>query len=202
MKPQLVIDFDGTLVDAGPRDYHIYLDVMGALGRPTLDFQTYWPLRRESTPLAQLLGDPTIVDDYVKTRLAICENDLYLDLNEPFRGVDATLQRLREDYDLHLVSSRFDRIALLAELDRMRLRHRFVAVTTTTEGKIEVFRRLEGVVAVIGDTEHDVKPAKELGIKSIAVSSGIRSRKFLESLQPDVILESFNEVPSALGPVR
>jgi len=58
--------------------------------------------------------------------------------------------------------------------------------------------RVDRAIAV-GDTEDDILAARYLGIRSVAVLSGMRSRACLSALRPTTILDSLAEVPSWLA---
>lgn len=47
---------------------------------------------------------------------------------------------------------------------------------------------------VVGDSEMDVKPSKELGVPVVAVSTGIRSAEYLRSLGPDYLISRLPEL--------
>ena len=51
---------------------------------------------------------------------------------------------------------------------------------------------------MVGDTEADILMAKKLGLTSIAVSSGIRSRNFLANLDPDYIITGVEKLPQLM----
>ncbi len=47
---------------------------------------------------------------------------------------------------------------------------------------------------VVGDSEMDIRPSKELGVRVAAVATGIRSADFLCSLEPDYLIGSLSEL--------
>jgi HAD superfamily hydrolase (TIGR01509 family) len=47
---------------------------------------------------------------------------------------------------------------------------------------------------VVGDSEMDIKPSKELGVKVVAVTTGVRDEEFLKSLSPDYLIGNLYEV--------
>lgn len=47
---------------------------------------------------------------------------------------------------------------------------------------------------VIGDSEMDIKPCKELGVRVVAITTGIRSADFLRSLEPDYLIGDLSEL--------
>ncbi len=53
-------------------------------------------------------------------------------------------------------------------------------------------------VVMVGDSEPDIMCAKNAGIKSIAVTYGYRSKKQLEHLNPDFIIDNIMELKSII----
>jgi len=47
---------------------------------------------------------------------------------------------------------------------------------------------------VVGDSEMDIKPSKELGVSVVAVTTGVRDAEFLKSLSPDYLIYNLYEV--------
>jgi len=47
---------------------------------------------------------------------------------------------------------------------------------------------------VIGDSEMDIKPCKELGVRVVAITTGIRDADFLRSLEPNYLIGNLSEL--------
>ena len=54
--------------------------------------------------------------------------------------------------------------------------------------------KIDTLIAMVGDTENDIVPANNIGIKSIAVTTGIRNFDKLSSFNPSIIVSSLSEV--------
>jgi len=52
---------------------------------------------------------------------------------------------------------------------------------------------------IVGDTETDILMGKHLVIKTIAVSSGMRNRKFLKKYKPDILIKDFSEIKNIIN---
>ena len=52
--------------------------------------------------------------------------------------------------------------------------------------------------AVVGDSEADVEAARDLGIESVCVTSGVRSRRYLDELEPDEVVNTIVQLPRIL----
>lgn len=47
---------------------------------------------------------------------------------------------------------------------------------------------------VVGDSEMDIKPCKELGVRVVAISTGVRSADYLRGLSPDYLIGNLSEL--------
>lgn len=47
---------------------------------------------------------------------------------------------------------------------------------------------------VVGDSEMDIKPCKELGVRVVAISTGVRSADYLRGLSPDYLINDLSEL--------
>ena len=44
---------------------------------------------------------------------------------------------------------------------------------------------------IVGDTETDILAGKRFGLKTVAVTNGMRNRNFLKKYKPDVLIDDF-----------
>lgn len=49
-------------------------------------------------------------------------------------------------------------------------------------------------VVCVGDSEMDIKPCKQRGVKIVAVTTGVRDGKFLSVLEPDYMIDDLSEL--------
>jgi phosphoglycolate phosphatase len=131
-----------------------------------------------------------------------------------YPGVKELLARLttREDVLVGLLTGNVQRGAML-KLDRFKLGgyFRFGAFGDEHEDRGElarialekaeriVGRRVSGEEAtVIGDTPRDVACARAIGARAVIVATGLISRDELLAAEPDIILDSFEDVEGTL----
>jgi phosphoglycolate phosphatase-like HAD superfamily hydrolase len=121
-------------------------------------------------------------------------------------GVTPLLDRLRaKEITLALVTGNLTRIGW-RKLERAGLHHYFrfgaFGEMASTRGglarlAIEQARReglVDGRISLIGDATQDVIAARENGIRSIAVRTGITPPKDLEASAPDLLLEDLTHL--------
>ncbi|MBT3666093.1 MAG: HAD family hydrolase [Opitutae bacterium] len=207
---KLFSDLDGPILDVSTKYYQIYVDIVKELSGTPISKEAYWQNKRnkvpESTTLIASDLDPDDLSYYQKIRKEKIETNAYLTYdkvwpelllyisNSPLRG-KITLVTFRKNprtlkkelCDLGISSWFKDVLSINGDVNH-RDRH---------EGKVNLIRDhykkdLNGFF--IGDTETDIRAGKVLGLKSIAVTFGIRNADILMREEPDIILNS----PAAL----
>lgn len=119
-----------------------------------------------------------------------------------YPGVVEGLHRLREaGYRMGIVTSK-GRPVVEQGLELFSIRHLFEVVITADDVQEEkphpepIERALTAMRAeaheavMIGDNDTDIFAGKNAGTKTVAVGWAIKGRPFLESLEPDVIIDS------------
>jgi len=197
-------DLDGTLLDPAERYWRLHCALVAPHGGPRADQASYWALKRERTPLEDVLvrTAPPGVDPaaYHRAWLERIETTESLRHDRLIPGVRETLAALGATHPLVLVTLRRQRDHLLAQLTALALLPAFTAVLTAAPEAADDWRvkqRLIGAsphcragATVVGDTEADLRAGKALALRTVAVCSGLRSRARLAAEGPDAILDS------------
>ena len=208
-------DLDGPILDVSYKYWLVHRDVLIDLDKSYLPKDDYWHLKRTQTPVPDILarlGARDIADKYTRMRIARIETPKYLEYDRIWPGVQEALVALGRDHRLVLVTLRCSAEALHGELERLKLTPLFDRVLSsggqrTPRWKIKVdLIRSDGYQAgmpgiIIGDTETDILAGKQLGLRTVGVLGGIRTREHLESLKPDFVLASVVEVLSLMEPL-
>jgi phosphoglycolate phosphatase len=205
-KLNVFFDLDGTLLDVSERNYQVYSELVKTFGGIALDKATYWDLKRKKTkwpallPLSKL--SPNIQQEFLDSFIPKIEDPKYLKLDTLFPDARTTLETVSAQHECRLISLRRNEANLLAQLDRLSIRSYFSEVLSghsESDGfdrKIELIKgRLDDRKGVIiGDTEADIVTGQQLGLTTIAVTSGIRDEQFLRALEPDYLVEHVGDV--------
>lgn len=210
-KDKLFCDFDGTLLDVSERHYKVYTDIMPIYNGHALSQAEYWNLKRKKMRWPDLLplsGIPaTKLGPFLNDFKERIESEEYLKIDKLIPGAEAALTALAGRYVMHLVTLRRNKKNLMAQLDWLGIRAYFeggvLSEHSETDGfdvKIALMQQKLGTDrgTIIGDTEADIIAGKELGLETIAVSSGIRDEQFLIALKPDHLVRSIADAPALL----
>lgn len=194
----VAFDLDGTLIDVSERDYRIYSDILLKLGYDPITKKEYWPLRRDITDIHHILSLSGLVSDedvsfFLKERKALMEEWSYLCVDQPFEDVITTFAELSKRFNLIILTKRYNSEGTERQVTELGFA-KYAELTIVTESKEEAMSKIDNLVAMVGDTENDIAPANNIGIKSIAVTTGIRNAEKLSTFNPSIIVNSLSEV--------
>ena len=201
------LDLDGTLLDIRSKYYTLYSRTVTELGAQPLSGDAFWELKRRAAPPECILPglDAAGREEYSRRWLAAIETPAYTRLDTLLPGAREALADLRRRFSLVLAKMRHDEAVLAADLRRLRVQGFFSRVVTAAgrppgdTAKGELIRQHAPVNGgdglVVGDSEADVEAARELGLPSVCVLTGIRDLAFLETLRPDFIIDSVAQLP-------
>jgi phosphoglycolate phosphatase len=194
---KLFFDLDGTLIDAKPRLYKLFCDLVES---EQLSFDQYWDLKRSK------IGHETIlkthfsyskknIDDFNSTWLSLIETNQYLKLDSPFSGVQEFLKKLAEQHSIYIVTARQFEFSANLQIQQFGW-DKIISglfVTSQKEEKSVVIHAKTSCNStdwMIGDTGKDIQAGKILGMKTAAVLSGFQNKLVLEKYEPTIIVES------------
>ncbi len=197
----IFFDLDGTLINSQQRLYNLFVELCPEC---KMTYEEYWEIKRQRINQKDFLKKYFNYSDekckeFHKLWLEKVEESERLDEDFLVDGVEDILNKLSQKYRLYLVTNRQSKSLLIYELERLKIKNYFCDILVT-EQKRAKSKLIQGVVncspddILIGDTGEDIKTAKELGIKSIAVSWGILDEKVLMEYLPDRIIGNANEI--------
>jgi len=208
----ILLDLDGTIVDSK----EAYLEALRTAFKMTGQKMVN---ARIATEIPKRLEQNLSIKDLLHGIDAQKFLDAYLNAyyqntstkTKPIPKVSDTLKKLAEKAKLALITMRYvPKEKVVKELEKFGLEKYFQYVVTaldtcnpkpSPEALIKCVKQLDIQMCecvVVGDSVADVKAGKNAGAKTVAVLSGIFSRKELESEKPDLILESVNKLPDFL----
>lgn len=209
---KIVLDFDGTLTDISKRHYKVFESVVQQLGGAPIKKDKYWAMKRENLPWSEILVESKLLTKdekfFLRDFTDLIEQPQMLEIDELLPGAKDTLESLSTDYELILVSLRRQHNNLINQLNKLGVTKYFTRILSghsdTTEGvlkkKASVLQDqgIANIACVVGDTEADVSTAAQLGVPSIAITTGIRSEKFLSSLGATYVTNNLQDAKNII----
>lgn len=201
----IFIDLDGTIIDVSDRLYLVHSETLKNLGYKPISKTRYMAYRRNKLEERKIISrhyDSKIFRRYNTLRLKKIESPEYLKYDKISKRNYLTLQELSTFHNLILITQRKSRKNLMLQLESLNLRQFFVAILIIPSIK-DKHRKAKKIKSnayfskksvLIGDTEDDILSAKKLGIQSIAVSDGLRTKSFLSNLKPDYLVNALYDV--------
>lgn len=220
MRPTLVFDLDGTLVETAP-DLSISLNrVLESEGLPpTSEAEVRAMVGRGGRVLITralaahgLSVTPERLDKLFARFLTFYEEGIDR-TSYPYPGVEAALDRFAEaGWTLAVCTNKPEKLSVLL-LERLGLADRFGAIVgqetfgvskPDPQHLIRTIEAVNGNVAsaiMVGDSINDVAAARAAGVPVIAVSFGYSDRP-VQSLDADVVIDSFTQLWDAVAGLR
>ena len=188
--PNCFLDFDGTLVDNKFRLYQFFLDGLPQKYKNSLSIEEFWMLKRLGIHEIDWKNDKyknnISKEDWNRKKVELIESEKYLSYERLFVYTKETLEILKENYNLVLITRRENRIGFEKEFDGFGLNTFFTNVFILShdeKSKDEIIKRKYNVNKYdifVGDTEDDFLAGIKLGIRPFLVLSGIRSHWIIE----------------------
>lgn len=195
------LDFDGTLVNSQGRLYRLFCRLCPECN---MSYDEYWQIKcgriSQSTMLKKYFGyDDGRIQKFHKEWLDHIEDEEAVDTDFPVAGMSERLECMARKHELYLLTARQRSELVVRQVERFGWSGHFrkLIVTRQACGKSDAVRELIGSVksgVLIGDTGEDIKAAKALGFRSIAVGWGILSPKVLVEYKPDYLAERIEDL--------
>ena len=208
LRQLICIDLDGPILDVSERYYRVYNDALNLIGIAPLNKESYWRLKRSRVSEREILArsgtaDNELIKEYLDVRAKRIESAEYLLFDYLWPGTRDTLSVLRSRGLLVLVTMRKSRKLLDQQLARLKLLEAFDCVLAAGndsvandrgEQKAQLVRDRYGnedlVGWFVGDSETDIYSGRLLGLRTAAITFGIRTIDHLSAVSPDVLLDS------------
>jgi len=211
---KIFLDLDGVILDPSERLYQVYVTLIARLKGQILPKDEYWEMKRKKASIEEILCrsslDPGLTKSYANQKRELIESIPFLKYDKIIPGTIPSLKHLATKYQLILVTLRGSRPALDWELEYMDIRRYFGGVLSgnninmRTDSKFKAslikdkFEVLDPSDIIVGDTETDILAGQELGIRTVAVLTGMRTEEVLQEARPTFILKDLRQVTKAL----
>jgi len=208
----ILLDLDGTIVDSKEAYLEAARTAVKMTGQKTVDANLIMEIPKrleQKLPINNLLEGVDLqrfLDVYLNTYYQATQSK-----TKPIPKISDTLKKLSKKAKLALITMRYvPKEKVVSELEKFDVAKHFQYIITamdthdpkpSPEALIKCAKQLGIKICecvVVGDSVTDVKAGKKAGAKTVAVLSGIYSRKELEREKPDLILENVSELPDFL----
>jgi len=203
----IIFDFDGVLINSAPEFLEVYRKVCEKNNKKfpvkTLDEfrewynseweQNYYDLGFTKEDMPGILELEKAILDYDKVKF--------------FDGIKEILLELYRDYKL-AVASTTPSEKIKEKLRREKIDHIFSIISGGDDGKSDKKKKIQKVLdyltvspekcIMVGDTVIDIKSAKAVGVKCIALTCGWNTKRKLEEASPYLIFDNHKDMVHAI----
>ncbi len=188
----IFLDFDGTINDYFDRMWWLYYDACRRFHIDAVSRSEFFERKRNGQPIFPM-KEPDFVWEYMNERF---EENYYLSFDRPYYDMLPIIEQLP---DTAIVSFRFNLKVLENQLNNYGIDCKNLIISSKLPSNYvypknlkanmikESFSNPSGII--IGDTEYEICAGKELGLKTIAVTWGVRGKEYLQRLNPDYIVD-------------
>ncbi len=196
----LFLDYDGVICDFWDRYHGLHADLCARYHLQPLSHVDYRNHKRRATPEFEILrslgATDEVAHEMIDLRQGLIETTQYLALDSLFPGTTEALQTLSVRFRLILVTARKDRPGLESQIRLSGIGRFFEELLLSDKHPKEALMRgYAPAVAMVGDTEADIRAGKALGLTTVGVSGGIRDQSLLRSAAPDHLVPGLRDVP-------
>lgn len=218
----IAFDVDGTILDTLDSIIHVLNETLYANGfykvddkeyiRKALGYGSYYLIEQALIFPYNHFYDKNVtkqvLQDYLKRYMADDAS-----LTKPYEGVVDLIKELKEEgYKVIAYSNKPD--SVLKPLMKEKFGDVFDDVLGQVEGQApkpnpEILLNMLDRIGIskddavyIGDSDVDVETARNAGMKMIAVTWGFRDRDFLETLNPDYIVDNTKELKEVIDSLK
>jgi len=202
---KIFFDLDGPILDVSNRYYKVFLDIAGDKKR--LGKKDFWELKKKKTPWEKIfkkVGFKAKKNCFLKLWILYIESRNNLALDKIHPNVKNKLSLLSKKNSLYLISLRQSKKNLFWQLKKLGIDKNFKKIIHCPHGSSKPWQEKAKLIkknlknkekaVIIGDTEIDIRAAKLSRIKSIGITSGIRTKELLIKEKPDFLISNLNNI--------
>ncbi len=213
----LFFDLDGPILDVSSRYYEVYSNILIRLKHTPLQKNEYWDLKRSKVSDYDILlrtSSEFSFEEFKVQRSLTIEKEEFLELDCVWPELLETYKALFAKFPATLITLRTNPRITEWQLHSLGIHPWFDTVlsckTSNTSDarwkaksqalvKSEMLKKVNVQDCVfVGDTETDILAGQNLGMKTIGVSFGIRTKPLLSQLNPDFIFETPGQLSNYL----
>ena len=206
----IIFDLDGTILPLHKRFYAVWIDTLTKLSLPNLSFDDFmWRIEKDN--LLETI-DPSLHKTFMKSFLSAYSQYWSPDDTTIPGAKDVLVQLKKAGFLLALATGRISSIDELTNEMKSHQLDQLFEVMTAQKAEDAMFGTLvskenqikyiltelnipPSQAIMVGDYVTDIRSGKAMGLKTIALLSSRVSLEIIEKEEPDVIIESINNLP-------
>lgn len=205
-------DFDGPILDVSDRYFTVYAHTLRECGGDPLSKAEYWNLKRNNISEMEIISktlEKKRIVKYLLQRKILIEDPSFLSLDRIWPDLLSDYKTILKKYPAILVTLRSNPQNLQRQLIDLGIGSWFHQVLSHSnidmaddrwKIKVQLIQKSKLLNKIkpnesifFGDTETDILTGKALGMKTVAISFGIRNQEILLKYQPDLIFDTPND---------
>lgn len=198
----IIFDLDGTLIDSSERLYKLFNHLVP---ESKLTKEEYWDLKRNKINHQMIIDKyfPNIYfDDFNNKWMELIEDPEYLDMDACYKDTTKVLNKLKEKYNIYLLTARQSKSNLIDELKRLNIINYFdeILVTENKLSKGELLKENLNRLGVtnkdffISDMGKDILIGNKYNLKTVAISHGFMNKDNLLTYNPKYCIDDLSEI--------
>jgi|GEM_PF-633903 phosphoglycolate phosphatase-like HAD superfamily hydrolase len=211
--PLIGFDLDGTLITCRAKQLSALREALQACGVEYASDDAFWRLKRDGATTIDALVATGIEEARARAVshawVERVETWPHMQCDELFAGVVPLLERLKSRSRLLLLSARREPDLFRRQVSDLGIAQLFDFVEAVQSGNEAAQRkalrlRAHGAACYVGDTESDMDAAEQAGVPMYVVSTGQRSRSYLEraAARRQAAMPIFEELAGAIHEVE
>jgi pyrophosphatase PpaX len=206
----ILFDLDGTLIDTNDLIIKSFLHTL----------EQYYPGQYKREDVLPFMG-PTLFDTFSKMNPEKVEemSNVYRTFNKEkhdelvkeFPGVWDTVKTLKESgFKLAIVTAKMSDVAMMGmKLTKIAPFFDVIVANDHVEkpkpDPESLYKALEALgsrpeeAIMVGDNKHDILAGKNAGMKTVGVAWSLKGREFLNTFEPDYMLEEITDLLPIVG---
>lgn len=187
------MDFDGPINDNSRRLYQFMINNVSIDISSVISVEEFWTLKRlgihEADWVGNILGIVISKEKWDRRKSIEIEKESYLRYDQMHLGAKDALREIAKYYNVVIVTRRNNADGVKKQIEKYGLNSLISSLLVIPQGTVTKAEIISNHFVVgandifVGDTEDDISSGLELGIETVFVLSGIRSKWIVSKLK-------------------